>query len=220
MVGPRVEETGQGIQEAFHVGIYDTMMRRMRDKGWLETGLIVKAGIVHGLVLEVGSGPGYLGLEWLKKTSGTRLKAVEISPAMIEVARRNAAEYGFRDRVEYVPGDATKMPFDDHTFDGVFTNGSLHEWADPKRVFNEVHRVLQPGGRYCISDLRRDMNPLVRWFMQAVTKPKEIRFGLISSIRAAYVVEEIRTILGESRLGGSKVKSKAMGLVITGTKPA
>jgi hypothetical protein len=39
----------------------------MRDKGWMETDLILKLGIQHGLALEVGPGPGYLGLEWLKK---------------------------------------------------------------------------------------------------------------------------------------------------------
>ena len=80
MVKPRIVETDQGIQGKFDVRIYDSMMRRMRDKGWIETSLILKVGIRHGLALEVGPGPGYLGLEWLKKTVGTNLRALEISP--------------------------------------------------------------------------------------------------------------------------------------------
>ncbi len=218
MIKPRMVETGEGIQGDLDVRHYDRMMRRMRDKGWLQTREILKAGIDRGLALEVGPGPGYLGLEWLKKSTGTSLKAVEISPAMIGIARRNAGAYGLSQRVEYVKGDASKMPFDDNLFDGAFTNGSLHEWADPKNVFKEIYRVLKPGGKYLVSDLRRDMHPFVKWFMQAVTKPKEIRPGLSSSIAASYLVEEIEAILRNCLSAGFRVEKKAMGLLITGTK--
>lgn len=218
MVKPRVVETGEGIQGEYDVEIYDRMMRRMRDKGWLESNLILKAGIVKGLALEVGPGPGYLGLEWLKRTNGTNLKGIEISPNMIQIAERNSKEYAFEDRVQYVKGDAQEMPFDDNMFDAVFTNGSLHEWPEPMKIFNQIQRVLKPGGKYCITDLRRDMSPFVKCFMKAVTKPKEIRPGLISSIKASYTVEEIRTILAASSLYEYSVKKSIMGLVITGQK--
>jgi hypothetical protein len=59
MVKPRVIETTEGIQGEFDVEMYDRMMRRMRNKGWLETGLILKAGIDKGTALEAGPGPGY-----------------------------------------------------------------------------------------------------------------------------------------------------------------
>jgi ubiquinone/menaquinone biosynthesis C-methylase UbiE len=218
MVKSRVVETEEGIQGEFDVQQYDQMMRRMRDKGWLETKEILNAGIVQGLALEVGPGPGYLGLEWLKNTQEASLKGLEISPAMISIAERNAREYGLELRVQYVKGDALEMLFDDDTFDAVFTNGSLHEWANPVKVFDEIHRVLKPGGKYCISDLRRDMNPLVKWFMKAVTKPKEIRPGLTSSLKAAYTVPELDAILSESCFQGGATKQNLMGLVITGQK--
>ena len=94
MVRPRVSETDSGITGEFNTQTYDLMMRRMRDRGWLETKLIIKEGISSGLVLEVGPGPGYLGLEWLRNTNATRLKGLDISDDMITVARRNAHEYG------------------------------------------------------------------------------------------------------------------------------
>ena len=218
MTRPRVVETDRGIQGEFNVEIYDQMLRRMRDKGWMETNLILKFGIVQGLALEVGPGPGYLGLEWLKKTSSAQLKALEISPDMIHIAKRNAQEYGLADRVEYVPGDAHDMPFDDNLFDGVFTNGSLHEWSEPKKVLAEIGRVLKPGGRYFVSDLRRDMSPLVVGLMKWMAQPKAIRPGLVSSINAAYTREELLSILQESGLRGYTVKQNVMGLIITGEK--
>jgi ubiquinone/menaquinone biosynthesis C-methylase UbiE len=216
LVKPRVVETNEGIQGEFTVEVYDKMMRNLRDKGWIETDLILKTGINHGLSLEIGPGPGYLGLEWLKKTEGTTLRALEISADMIEMAEKNAIEYGLRNRVKYVEGDAQKMPFEDNTFDGVFTNGSLHEWSQPSRIFNEVYRCLKPGGKYLISDMRRDMNPFVKWFLKLMTKPKEIRPGLISSINASYTVQEIQSILSKTDLKSSKVEKTTMGFIITG----
>jgi len=215
----RISETDSGITGELETQAYNKMMRRMRDKGWLETKSIFQSGISSGIVLEVGPGPGYLGLEWLKKTNDTSLKGLDISIDMIAIAERNAAEYGLEDRVTYVQGDACVMPFEDDYFDGVFTNGSLHEWAHPEAIINEIARVLKPGGNYCISDLRRDMNPLIKWFMWFVTRPKEIRPGLLSSIKASYIVPEIESMLSKTQLKGWSVKGNIMGLVISGQKP-
>jgi ubiquinone/menaquinone biosynthesis C-methylase UbiE len=218
MVKPRVIETNEGIQGEFNVEIYDKMMRSLRDRGWIETDQILESGITEGLALEIGPGPGYLGLEWLKKTEETKLNGLEISPEMINMAEKNAREYGLEERVKYVWGDAQKMPFENNTFDGVFTNGSLHEWSQPRMILDELFRVLKPGAKYFVSDLRRDMSPLMKWFMRLVTKPKEIRPGLTSSINASYTVEEIESILAETSLKEHKVKKPMIGFVITGVK--
>lgn len=220
MVKPRVIETNEGIRGEFNVEIYDRMMRSLRDRGWVETDQILKSGITDGLALEIGLGPGYLGLEWLKKMEGTKLTGLEISPEMISIAEKNAREYGLEERVKYVEGDAQKMPFENNTFDGVFTNGSLHEWSQPIRILDELFRVLKPGGGYFVSDMRRDMSPLMKWFMKLVTKPKEIRPGLKSSINASYTIEEIESILAETSLKEHEVKKLMMGFVVTGVKSA
>ena len=219
MVKPRISETDSGITGELETQAYDKMMRRMRDKGWLETKSIMQAEISLGIVLEVGPGPGYLGLEWLKNTDGTTLKGLDISDDMIAIAERNAAEYGLENRVTYVQGDACVMPFEDNYFDGVFTNGSLHEWAHPEAIINEIARVLKPGGNYCISDLRRDMSSFIKWFMWFVTRPKEIRPGLLTSIKASYIVPEIESMLSKTQLKGWRIKGNIMGLVISGQKP-
>jgi ubiquinone/menaquinone biosynthesis C-methylase UbiE len=218
MVKPRVVETSEGIQEGFTVDVYDKMQRHLRDHGWIETDQIIKSGIAHGVALEIGPGPGYLGLEWLNKTEGTRLTGLEISPKMIDRAEKNAREYGIEARVKYVHGDAQKMPFEDNSFDGVFTNGSLHEWVEPVKILNEILRVLKLGGKYFVSDMRRDMNPFMKWFLKRVTKPKEIRPGLTSSINASYTANELESILKETSLKKHEVKKLMMGFVLTGAK--
>jgi len=218
MVKRRLIETDELIKSELHAQMFDKMMRGERDKGWLGTDDIIKTGIRHGLALEIGPGPGYLGLEWLKETLGTNLKAVEISPAMIVIAKKNTIEYDLEARIEYINGDAQELPFDDDMFNGVFSRFSLHEWKQPTKIFNEIYRVLRPGGIYYISDLRRDMNLLLRWFVPLMIKQKEMKQSYISSVNASYTYEEISTILEESKLKGCIIKKDIGGLVIMGEK--
>jgi ubiquinone/menaquinone biosynthesis C-methylase UbiE len=218
MVRERVVETNDGIQGEFTVEIYDQMQRRFRDKGWIETKAIIRSGINKGSVLEVGPGPGYLGLEWLKQTKGTRLTGLDVSPDMISIARRNSVDYGLTERTEYVESDGSRMPFDDNTFDAVFSNGSLHEWSDVSRTLSEIWRVLKPYGRIFISDLRRNMIAPVKWFMWLATKPKAIRPGLVTSINASYIKPEVERLLLDSKFENFTVSCDPMGLQINATK--
>ena len=218
MTKPREAETYEGIQGEFDVKAYDRMQRRLRDKGWIETKDVIKSGITGGLALEIGPGPGYLGLEWLKITEGTTLKGLDISAAMIAVAERNADEYGLSDRVEYVQSSGDTMPFKDEIFDAVFTNGSLHEWSDPKGTFNEIWRVLKKGGRVFVSDLRRDIFFLLKWFLWINTKPKEIRPGLVTSVNAAYTPSELKELIQGTKLENCTVSKNPIGLILSGMK--
>ena len=79
MTHPRIIETDQGIQGEFNVAMYDQMQRHLRDKGWIMTKELLKQGLTRGCALEIGPGPGYLGLEWLKHTTATTLKGLDIS---------------------------------------------------------------------------------------------------------------------------------------------
>jgi ubiquinone/menaquinone biosynthesis C-methylase UbiE len=194
------------------------MQRRLRDKGWIETKELLKHGIVRGNALEIGPGPGYLGLEWLKHTQGTTLKGLEISIDMISVAERNAKEYGLSDRAEYVHASGSAMPFPDGTFDAVFTNGSLHEWADPRAVFDEIWRILKPGAKAFISDLRRDAPALVKWFLWANTYPTTMRPGLLSTLRAAYTPTELGVLIKGTALENCTISANPLGVILSGAR--
>lgn len=216
MTRPRTVETNVGIQDEITVATFDTFARLMRDRGWHGVDGMIASGIRPGELLEVGPGPGYVGLELAKKLGGCTLTGCEISPAMIAVAEKNAAEYGIPAR--YLQANAMEMPFSDNSFDCVVSNGSLHEWEDPQRVFDEIDRVLRPGGRYCITDLRRDAAAWKRWFIYATTKPREMRPGFLTSMRAAYTVAEISDILRGTRLREAAVRPDFFGLCICGEK--
>ena len=218
MTKPRIPETDHGIQGEFTVAMYDEMLRRLRDRGWMDTPGLIRSGITRGHALEIGPGPGYLGLEWLKCTLGTTLTGLDISPDMVALARRNAEAYGLASRVEYRLGDGSRLPFDDDRFDAVFSNGSLHEWADPRATFDEIWRVLKPGGRVFISDLRRDMFAGLRWFMWLTVRPVGMRPGLVTSIQAAYTPEDLDGLKQPTRLGQCRVAGNVVGVSLSGLK--
>lgn len=218
MTKPRVPETDSGIQGEFTVATYDQMQRLLRDRGWIETNDVIASGITAGHILEIGHGPGYLGLEWLKRTRDTTLTGLDISPDMQALAGRNAVEYGLSDRTDYRLGNADALPFKDNTFDAVFTNGSMHEWEHPLAVFNEIWRVLKSGGRFFISDMRRDMSFFIKAFLWLGTKPASIRPGLLTSIAAAYTPVELVDMIGQTSLKDACIDANLMGISITGVK--
>lgn len=218
MAGPRISETDNGIRDEDTIRNYDRMQRKMRDDGHLYVPLIRKAGILSGHALEIGPGPGYLGLEWLKTTDSATLTGIDISQAMIRLAEKNAADYGFQDRTTYRSGTAMSLPFPDGAFDAVFSNASLHEWENSLQVFHEIDRVLKAGGRYCITDLRRDMNFLTFWVMKQGVEDRKFLPGLYSSRNASYTVSEIREILSRSDLAGAQVGKNPFSIIITGQK--
>ena len=218
MLKQRIAETTQGIEGEITVSVYDRFSRNMRDKGWIDLDNVLKSGIKNGNVLEIGPGPGYLGLEWLKRSPGSELTGCEISKDMIKLAAKNAKDYGLETKACYVEGNSMHMPFGDETFDGVFTNGSMHEWEEPIKVFDEIYRVLKSGGLYCITDLRRDVNPFVKRLIYFTTQPKEIRPGLITSLNSSYTVSEIKEITDNSALKMCKIEKEFFGLCISGKK--
>jgi ubiquinone/menaquinone biosynthesis C-methylase UbiE len=220
MVKPRVVEDGNGIAGEELIEAYDRSMRGLMNQGKLQTESLLRSRIDLGCAMEIGSGPGYEGLEWLKRTEDTTLKGLDISEDMVVLAKKNAKDYGLEARAEYYVGDATRIPFLDDHFDAVFSTNSLHEWANPKKVFNEIYRVLRPGGKYFISDLRRDMNPVVKWFIifSLSGEPKMMRQRLSSAINASYTHREVKEMLDQTKLPGWKVEQTSLYVVISGKK--
>jgi ubiquinone/menaquinone biosynthesis C-methylase UbiE len=215
----RVPETFEGISGESEVIDYDGFQRMMRDKGMIMTDEIIRFGITEGTVLEIGPGPGYLGLEWLKKTENSRLYWLEISEDMKSIEMKNAKEYNLTGRVTTTVSDATKVfPFKPNTFDAVFSAGSLHEWANPVQTFNEIYRVLKKNGKFFISDLKRNISPFLVFIMKRMVKQKSMKQGLITSLHAAYLKPEIIELVRQSRLKDFTVTENKFGLCITGMK--
>jgi len=215
MIKERIIETNDGILDESDVEMYNSYAKFMRDKGWYDIDLIIETGISSGDILEIGPGPGLVGLEIAKKLPNSNLIGYEISPAMIAVAEKNAMDYGIN--AKYMLGNAIEISFQNSSFDSVITSSSMHEWEDPIRVFNEIYRVLRPDGHYCITDLRRDVEPR-RWNFVYNSTPEEVRYNLLASLNASYTKEEILNLLHKSDLKNAMVKNNFFTLCVYGIK--
>jgi SAM-dependent methyltransferase len=105
-----------------------------------------RAGWPYPSCLELGCGTGFFSLNL--KLAGVLDDAhvTDLSPGMVEVARRNARSLGF-DVLGRV-ADAERLPYDDDSFDLVIGHAVLHHIPDVERALREVLRVLKPGGRF------------------------------------------------------------------------
>ncbi len=216
----RVPETDHGLVGKELAEYFDNMLKTLRNNGFLNDKIdfINHANIVAGKVLEIGPGPGYVGLEWLKKNNNATIVGLEISPEMLEVANKNAQLYSLENRVEYIIGNALNMPFPDVVFDGVFSNSSLHEWSSPLKVLNEISRVLKRKGNFCIIDLRRDLDRLTIDFMKNHIDDLESKKGFMRSVQASYTSDEVYELLSDSDLNDYLITEFTFGIVVSGSK--
>ena len=87
MKRPRIIEN-EGVKGESVVESYDKLMRNLMDKGYIDTKIIIDSGICSGKALEIGQGPGYLGIDWLLKNSLSTLVGLDVSIDMIRIAKR------------------------------------------------------------------------------------------------------------------------------------
>ena len=106
----------------------------------------------QGLILDLGTGPGYLPIEILKKASGIKIIGVDLSRGLIRMARVNAQRAGLSDRLDFQFGNSANLRFSDSAFDMVLSTGMLHSLKQPVKVFQEIYRVLKKGGQTWIYD--------------------------------------------------------------------
>jgi arsenite methyltransferase len=104
-------------------------------------------------VLDLGSGAG-IDLLLASKFAGPEGKVigVDMTDVMIERARANIVEAGV-DNVEVRKGVIEELPVDDSSVDIVISNCVINLSPDKPAVFSEISRVLQPGGRFSVSDI-------------------------------------------------------------------
>ena len=105
-------------------------------------------------MLDVGCGGG-MDLLLAAKRIGPlgRAIGVDMTPAMIERAKRAALKTGLWENIEIRRGMAEELSVDSNSIDVVISNGVLNLSADKLRSFGEVSRVLRPGGRFYFADI-------------------------------------------------------------------
>ena len=174
-----------------------------------------------GSVLEVAPGPGYLAIE-LAKLGPSRVVGLDISKSFVEIATENAKKAGVA--VTFRQGDVASMPFEADSFDFLVCRAAFKNFSEPVQALNEMQRVLRPGGKALIFDLRSDasldaINAEVKrmglgWFNAWLT-----RFIFKHSlIKRAYSQDQFRDMASESAFKTCEIRADGIGLEVSLTK--
>lgn len=105
-------------------------------------------------VLDIGCGLGG-SARHLAAEHRCRVSAIDLTPAYVDLARELARRVGLAGDVDYRVADALALPFDDATFDLVWTEHVQMNVEDKHRFYAEIARVLRPRGRLALHDFLR-----------------------------------------------------------------
>jgi SAM-dependent methyltransferase len=107
--------------------------------------IVAYSGFTRGSCLDIGCGGGYLGIALAQQTD-LFMRFLDPSPEMLDIVRDNLARTGLDRRSEVLSGQAENIPLPDNATDLAISRGSIFFWEDLVRAFQEIHRVLTPGG--------------------------------------------------------------------------
>lgn len=96
-------------------------------------------------VLEIGFGNGRAARNVIAQGANVEYAGIDISPTMVDEAIRFNAALVAAGQASFHLASAERMPFNDSSFDRVFSIGVMHFWKEPLAPLQEIHRVMRPG---------------------------------------------------------------------------
>jgi arsenite methyltransferase len=112
------------------------------------------AGIKIGdTVVDLGSGAGndiFIARQLIGESG--KIIGIDMTPEMIVLAEQNNIKLGYNN-IEFRLGEIEAIPVDNGSVDVVISNCVLNLVPDKQRAFNEIYRILKPGGHFCVSDV-------------------------------------------------------------------
>ncbi len=131
---------------------YEKASRMVIDGYYSKVADEIVSHIRQGVILDLGTGPGYLPVEIVKRAPDINLTGVDLSRKLIHMARANAQKAGLSSQLSFEVGNSARLRFDDAVFDMVISTGMLHSLKNPVNVLTEINRVLKDGAEAWIYD--------------------------------------------------------------------
>jgi demethylmenaquinone methyltransferase / 2-methoxy-6-polyprenyl-1,4-benzoquinol methylase len=208
--------------------LVNTVLSMGIDAGWRRRAARETGIVAGGSALDVACGSGKLTAELSRIAApGGRVVGLDFSPQMLEVARHD------HPNIEFMEGDALKLPFDDAIFDASTIAFGLRNLADPVLGLREMLRVVKPSGRAVVLEFVRPPRGLIggayrlylRTLLPAIGgllsgEPSAYRY-LSDTVDSYRTPEELSAMAARAGWSGVRFQSLAMGTVgILSGRPA
>ncbi len=155
-------------------------------------------------LLDLGTGTALIPIELCRRAENLSIVAADAAHHMLELAQRNIAAAGFKNRITVQLADAKSLPFRDGQFDGVISNSIVHHLPDPIVALREAARVTNAGILFFRDLLRpsdeNELQALVNRYAPAAGVSNEAdhqRKMFADSLHAALTLDEIRGLVAE-----------------------
>jgi ubiquinone/menaquinone biosynthesis C-methylase UbiE len=164
-------------------------------------------------VLEIAPGPGFLSIELAKR--GLAVRAVDISKTFVELAKKNAADEGVT--VCFELGNAAALPVESASVDFVVCRAAFKNFSEPVKALAEMKRILRPGGRALLIDMRRDIRPAeIRRYVDGLDVGLLNRWFITLSFRTflvhrAYRLDDIQTMATKAGWSNALIETAPLG---------
>lgn len=207
--------------------LVNTVLSGGTDAGWRRRAAGATGLVAGGSALDVACGSGKLTAR-LERIAGPkgRVVGLDFSPQMLELARRE------HPGLEFIEGDALKLPFDDASFDASTIAFGLRNLADPVKGLREMLRVVKSGGRAVVLEFVRPPRGVVgvayRLYLRTVLpviggalsgQPSAYRY-LSDTVDSYRTPDELRAMAAAAGWSSVRHQSLAMGTVaiVSGAK--
>jgi ubiquinone/menaquinone biosynthesis C-methylase UbiE len=140
-------------------------LRRPSGEAGVQTGEWMNRGNVHmntdtleilnavanDTILEIGMGNGFFVKDILQKYPSVKYTGCDFSDVMVTEAQKLNAEWISKGQAKFICADVANMPFDDGSFNKIFTVNTIYFWEDATAILAELKRVLKKDGTLIIS---------------------------------------------------------------------
>lgn len=148
-------------------------------------------------ILEIGCGTGKLLNTLASTTNAGYLVGIDFSGTMISMARKRNKKHISERRIDMIEGDFNSQPFDNDSFNKVFTVNTIYFWNDPQKTAQKAANILKPGGTFIV----------------AFEDHKQLeQRNLNHDIFTIYTVEDVHSLLVKSGFSSEiRIESKSKG---------
>jgi ubiquinone/menaquinone biosynthesis C-methylase UbiE len=158
-------------------------------------------------ILDIGTGTARIPILMCQQRPQYLITAVDLAQSMSIVGQRNVDEAGLNQRIRLELVDAKRMPYPDLEFDMLISNSLVHHLPNPLSFFQEIKRLIRPGGAMLIRDLIRPtsdaiVDQLVAKFGGEYDDHQQQLFR--DSLKAALTLTEVQALI--DRVGLTQVK--------------